>query len=268
MPELPDVELFKRLAEQHALRRVIARADMVDAGSLDGATPAALQRRLQDATVHAVRRHGKVLFLEAGDTTLAMHFGTNGSLRYVARGEDEPASVRLWLAFKDGGRVAYLNPRRIGHVQSVPGVDAFIDQTKLGPDVLDAGFDIAAFTAAIEGRKQAIKSVLMDQDRMAGIGNIYADEILFQAKLHPATPANTLDKAVTRRVFDAIRSVMQTAVDCGAGAEHFTERLPKGFLLPERHAGGRCPRDGTVIEIDKRGGRTGYFCPKCQPPPG
>ncbi|HEY1930597.1 MAG TPA: DNA-formamidopyrimidine glycosylase family protein [Acetobacteraceae bacterium] len=267
MPELPDVELFKRIAEQHGLGRRIARADMVDPGSLDDATPAGLQRQWHNQPLRTVRRHGKVLFLEAGDLVLAMHFGTNGSLQYLADGEAEPGSVRLWLHFADGGRLAYLNPRRIGHVQAVRGIDAFIKETGLGPDVLEAAFDLAAFAAAIDGRRQAIKPVLMDQQRMAGIGNIYADEILFQAKLHPATPANALDKATARRMFQAVRSVMQTAIDCGAGAESFTDRLPKGFLLPERHAGGRCPRCGTAIQLEKRGGRTGYFCPKCQPPP-
>jgi formamidopyrimidine-DNA glycosylase len=103
---------------------------------------------------------------------------------------------------------------------------------------------------------------------MAGIGNIYADEILFHARLHPATPSNSLDKSVISRLFDAMKSVLQTAIDCGAGAEAFIDRLPKGFLLPERHAGGHCPRCGTAIEQEKRGGRSGYFCPKCQPAPG
>lgn len=267
MPELPDVELFRRVAEHHALHRAIAKADMVDPGSLDGATPATLARRLKDQKVRTPQRHGKVLFMQAGDVTLAMHFGTNGSLQFVPQGEDEPSSVRLWFEFAKDGRLAYINPRRIGHVEVVAGIDEYIRDTKLGPDVLDRGFDLAAFTAAIEGRRQAIKAVLMDQNRMAGIGNIYADEILFQAKLHPATPAHALDKPATRRVFAATRHVMQTAIDCGAGAEHFTDRLPKGFLLPERHAGGHCPRCGTPIELEKRGGRTGYFCPKDQPSP-
>ena len=96
----------------------------------------------------------------------------------------------------------------------------------------------------------------MDQARIAGIGNFYADEILFQARLHPAIVANSLDAGMRQRLFDAMKQVLQTAIDCGAGAENFTDRLPKGFLLPERHAGGRCPRCGTALVIDKRGGRT------------
>jgi formamidopyrimidine-DNA glycosylase len=108
----------------------------------------------------------------------------------------------------------------------------------------------------------------MDQARIAGIGNIYADEILFQARLHPGAVAASLEPAARHRLFGAIKHVLQTAIDRGAGAENFTDRLPKGFLLPERHAGGHCPRCGSELAIDKRGGRTSYHCPKCQPEPG
>ena len=107
----------------------------------------------------------------------------------------------------------------------------------------------------------------MDQARMAGIGNIYADEILFQARLHPAIAANNLNAGMRHRLFAAMKHALQTAIDCGAGAENFTDRLPTGFLLPERHAGGHCPRCGTPLSIDKRGGRTSYHCPKRQPEP-
>jgi formamidopyrimidine-DNA glycosylase len=108
----------------------------------------------------------------------------------------------------------------------------------------------------------------MDQSRIAGIGNIYADEILFQARLHPGIITNTLDAATRRRLFNAMKHALRTAIDCGAGAENFTDRLPQGFLIPERRAGGHCPRCGTPLVIDKRGGRTSYHCPKCQPDPG
>lgn len=268
MPELPDVERFRRLVEQDCLRRVIADVRVTDPGSLEGASPAGLQRRLKGKRLHACRRHGKVLFIviDAAET-LAMHFGTNGSLQYITRDQEEPPYMRLQLDFADGNRLAYINPRRIGNVQVVQSVEAFIAESGLGQDALDPSFDLAAFTDVLARRKQAIKQVLMDQARIAGIGNIFADEILFQAKLHPATRADALDGATRRRLFEAMKSTLQTAVDCGAGAEAFTDRLPKGFLVPERHAGGHCPRCGSALQIDKRGGRTGYFCPKCQPEP-
>ena len=268
MPELPDVEIFKRLVEQHCIGRVVARVDVADLGSLEGATSAGLQRRLKGGRVASCRRHGKVLFVGFdGAGTLAMHFGTNGSLQHVPRDAEEPSYVRIQFEFAEGDRLAYINPRRIGRVSATDSAATFIADQQLGPDALDPAFDEKAFVATIANRRQAIKAVLMDQARMAGIGNIYADEILFQATLHPAIAANSLDAATRHRLFAAMKHALQTAIDCGAGAENFTDRLPKGFLLPERHAGGHCPRCGTPLVIDKRGGRTSYHCPKCQPEP-
>jgi len=268
MPELPDVEIFKRLVEHTCLGKLIVKADAVDPGSLEGASPATLQRRLKGRSLRACRRHGKVLLFETDSAAaLAMHFGTNGSLRYLRHEDQEPGSVRLLVDFADGGRLAYLNPRRIGHVHVVSDVAAFIAESQLGADALDPGFDLNVLARILHGRKQAIKSVLMDQTRVAGIGNIYADEILFHARLHPAIAASTLDRQTMHRLFDAIKSVLRTAIDCGAGAENFTDRLPEGFLLPQRHEGGHCPRCGTPIEQVRRGGRAGYVCPRCQPAP-
>jgi formamidopyrimidine-DNA glycosylase len=268
MPELPDVEIFRRVAEQNCLDRVVSRAVVADPGSLKGAMAATLQRRLKGSRLGSCQRHGKVLFAGFGDAgTLAMHFGTNGSLQHVPRDADEPAYVRMLFEFDAGDALAYINPRRIGQVCVTDSAASFIAAEHLGPDALDAAFDGKAFAASVANRRQAVKAVLMDQARMAGIGNIYADEILFQARLHPGMAASQLDNAMRHRLFDAMKHVLQTAVDRGAGAEDFTDRLPKGFLLPERHAGGHCPRCGTQLAIDKRAGRTSYHCPKCQPDP-
>lgn len=268
MPELPDVEIFKRVLDRHALGRVVACVKVLDPGSLEGATADALQHRLKGKRVSGTQRHGKVLFAEFQNSlTLAMHFGTNGSLQAVSSDAEEPPSTRLLIGLSDGARLAYVNPRRIGHVCVTDSAAAFIAEQHLGPDALAPEFDEAAFAAALANRRQAIKAVLMDQSRLAGIGNIYADEILFQARLHPGVTANTLDAGARRRLFNAMRHTLQTAVDCGAGAENFTDRLPKEFLLPERHAGGHCPRCGTALVVDRRGGRTSYHCPRCQPEP-
>ena len=266
MPELPDVELFKRVLDR-AHGRTVTRVAVHDAGILEGASAAALQRRLHDARLTASRRHGKVLFAVFGNAaTLAMHFGTNGSLHEVANGDKEPAATRIGFEFADGSRLAYLNPRRIGHVIVTDSPDDYVEAEHLGRDALDQKFDEPALAAALDNR-QAIKAALMDQQRVAGIGNIYVDEILFQARLHPAVIANSLDAGARKRLFQAIKHVLQTAIDKGAGAENFTDRLPKDFLLRERRAGGHCPRCGTALAIDKRGGRTSYHCPRCQPEP-
>ncbi len=269
MPELPDVEIFRRLAERHGAGKIIARVSVSDPAMVQGAGADELRRRLEGKRIDACRRHGKLLFVAvapdgAASGALALHFGTNGSLRHVARGEEEPAYARVTLGLAAGDRLAYLNPRRIGEVRLVESVERFIADAGLGPDALDPAFDRAAFAAALGDGRQAIKAILMDQARIAGIGNIYSDEILFQARLHPALAAAALAAEARRRLYGAMRHALETAIACGAGAENFTERLPKDFLIRERHAGGRCPRCGAAIGVYKRGGRTGYYCPNCQ----
>ena len=268
MPELPDVEIFKRVLDEHAVDRMVAHVAVPDPGSLEGATGTALQRRLKDRRLSASSRHGKVLFAEFEDAaTLAMHFGTNGSLRALRAKEHEPPSTRILFAFTDGERLAYVNPRRIGHVCVTDSPAAFVATEHMGPDALHPAFDEKAFVAVLAKRRQPIKAVLMDQARIAGIGNLYADEILFQACVHPGVTAQSLDAAAHRSLYEAMQLVLRTAIACGAGAEEFIDRLPKGFLLLQRHAGGHCPRCGAALTCDKHGGRTSYHCPKCQPEP-
>ena len=266
MPELPDVEIFKQVLDEHARGHVVSRVVVSDPKSLEQASGATLQRRLKGKRLSSSSRRGKVLFAVFDDAaTLAMHFGPNGSLQDVPRDAEEPASTRLLFEFTDGSRLAYVNPRRIGHVVMTGDADAFIASQKLGPDALDPTLNETTFSEALGRGKQPIKAALMDQARIAGIGNTYVDEILFQARLHPGIKTGALDAPTRRRLFATVKHVLRTAIDRGAGAENFTDRLPKDFLLPERHPGGHCPRCGTSLVIDKRGGRTSYHCPKCQP---
>lgn len=268
MPELPDVEIFRRLAERISVGRTVEEVGVLDPGMVRGSSAEEVRRRLEGRRLSACRRHGKVLFIEIEHGgALALHFGTNGSLRHVAKGEAEPLYVRLWLGFAEGDRLAYLNPRRIGEVRLAASAESFIAEAGLGPDALDPALDLAGFSAAVGEGRQGIKAILMDQARIAGIGNIYSDEILFQAQVHPALPARSLDAVARARLYAAMRHVLGTAVARGAGAENFTENLPKDFLIPERHAGGHCPRCGAALRVYKQGGRTGYYCPRCQKEP-
>jgi formamidopyrimidine-DNA glycosylase len=124
--------------------------------------------------------------------------------------------------------------------------------------------DFRAFRAAVLGSKRDVKSVLMDQQIIAGIGNIYSDEILFQARVNPSAQIDELTTSQLERVFLEMRQVLKTAVAHGAGSEQFIERMPKGALLPERRKGGCCPRCRSRLKMFKVGGRTAYCCPRCQ----
>ena len=190
-----------------------------------------------------------------------------GSLVHFRKGEDDPPYDRVRFDFAGGAHLAYVNRRMLGRVGLTEDADAFIRAEGLGPDALDPAFDLAAFTAALSGRRRDVKSVLMDQGLIAGIGNIYADEILFQARLHPKTPMTSLDERQRAELFEQIKAVLRTAIERGAGAEAFLERLPDDYLLPQRDKGGRCPRCGAALATLKAAGRTSYFCPRCQPAP-
>jgi formamidopyrimidine-DNA glycosylase len=269
MPELPDVELYKRYLDEHALGQTIERVAVNDARILGDLAPKAFVARLSGDRFEDSRRHGKHLMvrLKKGGW-LTLHFGMTGDLFWFENERDDPPYDRVRFDFRDGGHLAYVNRRMLGRVGLADDADAFVRAEELGPDALDPAFDFAAFAKALEGRRRDVKSVLMDQALIAGIGNIYADEILFQARVHPKTAVSALSGKQREKLFEQIKSVLKTAIACGAGAEQLLERLPDHYLLPEREKGGRCPRCGGAIETLKSGGRTSYFCPRCQAEPG
>ncbi len=265
MPELPDVESFKRVLATNALGKTIERVVVSDRRILGELTAAAFMRRLQGNKLVAARRHGKHLLasIDRGGW-LTLHFGMTGALQFVPEPEKEPPFTRVRLDFAADGHLAYTNKRMIGRVGLAEDAADFIAAEKLGPDAFDPHFDFDAFKAAMHGGKRDVKSVLMDQEVVAGIGNIYSDEILFQARLDPAAPAGMLSWSQLKKLHAAMRDVLKTAVARGAGSEQFIERMPEGALLPQRKKGGHCPRCGSPLKIFKIGGRTAYCCPRCQ----
>jgi formamidopyrimidine-DNA glycosylase len=268
MPELPDVELYKRHLDEHALGRTIEGVAVNDVRILGDLAAERFAAKLKGNRFEDSRRHGKHLLVRLKrDGWLTMHFGMTGNLIYFREEADDPPYDRVRFAFEGGGHLAYVNRRMLGRVGLADDAEKFIRAEELGPDALDPAFDLEAFDRAIQGRRRDVKAVLMDQTLIAGTGNIYADEILFQARLHPKTPVTTLDGRQRAELFAQIRAVLQTAIEWGAGAEQFLERLPEDYLLPHRDKDGKCPRCGGAIATLKSGGRTSYFCPRCQPEP-
>ena len=269
MPELPDVELNKRYLDEHALRQTIERVVVNDARILGDLPSDAFVSRLTGNRFEDSRRHGKHLLVRLKkDGWLTLHFGMTGNLVCFKDGTDDPPYDRVRFDFTGKRHLAYVNRRMLGRVGLADDADAFIAAEGLGPDALNPAFDLEAFSRVVEGRRRDVKSVLMDQALIAGVGNIYADEILFQARLHPNTPVTSLDERQRTELLRQIKQVLQTAIECGAGAEQFLERLPDGYLLPQREKGSKCPRCGSLIATLKAAGRTSYYCPRCQPAPG
>ncbi|HEU4618131.1 MAG TPA: DNA-formamidopyrimidine glycosylase family protein [Gammaproteobacteria bacterium] len=267
MPELPDVENFRKLLVRHALHKKIEHVEVGSAKILEGVSARELARKLEGRSFEGARRHGKHLFaaLDEGHC-VGFHFGLTGRFVYFKDGEEDPRHDRLRLDFPHREHFCFVDQRLFGRVEWIDDPDEYIRKKKLGPDALSIGEQ--AFREALAARRGALKPALMDQTLLAGIGNLYSDEILFQAKLHPKTPASDLDGKAIKRLYRVMRRVLETAVEKGAGAEEDLERrLPKGWLLPHRKKGGECPRCGGKIATLKVEGRTAYFCPACQPAP-
>jgi formamidopyrimidine-DNA glycosylase len=269
MPELPDVELYKRYLDEHAMRQTIGRVVVNDARILGELPARAFIARLTGNRFEETRRHGKHLLVRLRrDGWLTLHFGMTGDLVCFRDVADDPPYDRVRFDFKGGRHLAYVNRRMLGRVGLADDANAFIQGEELGPDALDPAFDQAAFAKAIEGRRRDVKSVLMDQALIAGVGNLYADEILFQARLHPHTPVTSLDEHQRVELFRQLKMVLEKAIACGAGAEQSLDRVPDDYLLPHRDKQGQCPRCGGPTASLKAAGRTSYYCPRCQPAPG
>lgn len=260
MPELPEVEAYRRLAGR-ALGRTVASVRIGDQRFLRGGTTS---RRLRSTLVGnsfaAARRRGKLLVLDVGDSPhrLGLRFGMTGRLHVDgADGVDRlvyapDRRLEVWdrfgLRFADGGSLVVSDPRLLGGVVLDP------DEDVLGPDALDVGR--AELHRALAGSTVALKARLMDQSRLAGVGNLVADEVLWRAGLSPLRPAGSLTSAEERRLHTQVRRTLEELIS--AGGSHL------GELMPERQAGGRCRRCGAELRRDRVGGRSTWWCPAHQ----
>ena len=255
MPELPDVQVFKEYVDATSLHQRITSVH-ADAGGLRETVPeTTLRRRLEGRSLRSARRHGKHLFLEVeGDGWLRLHFGMTGSLAYY-RGDEAPEHAKLLLDFPGGYHLAYLNVRKFGEIGFVDDVDAFVEEEGLGPDALD--LDPEGFRERLAGRRGTIKGTLMSQAVLAGLGNEYADEVLFQARVHPEAATDELSRETVERLHRCMREVVAAAVE----ARVEPPRMPDDFLLTHRSEGEPCPRCGRPIEKIEVVGRPTYLCP-------
>lgn len=260
MPELPEVEAYRRLAEAFALRRRITAVAAPDPWFLKaGLVAEEVQAALVGSRLLAARRRGKLLLLDTdGGHTLGLRFGMTGRLvvdgvagvdrLLYTSGRDEPGWDRFALSFTRGGRLRVNDPRRLGGVILDPGEEA------LGPDAL--GATPAQLKAALLGSAAPLKARLLDQARLAGVGNLMADEVLWRAALSPLRPAGSLTPPEQRRLHRELRHTVEVLIE--RGGSHL------GDVTAQRRAGGTCPRDGAALRRDTVGGRTTWWCPAHQ----
>jgi formamidopyrimidine-DNA glycosylase len=261
MPELPDVEVFRRYLEETSLNQEIADVTVAAPEMLQGTDAGKLAAGLKGAVFTTTRRHGKYMFAGTdGKGWLVLHFGMTGYLMYFRDPGQDTSHDRMRVDFANGWHLAYDCQRKLGEIGYVKDPADLAAAKKLGPDPMWPNFDRSAFDRAVSKRRGSVKTLLMNQEVMAGIGNIYSDEILFQAGIHPRTPAGDLGPQQWDRLFEALKEVLGSAIESGADPE----RMPAHFMLPHRREGGRCPACGGEIHKVKFSGRTAYACAVCQ----
>jgi formamidopyrimidine-DNA glycosylase len=259
MPELPDVEIFKRYLDATSLHQRVDAVEVRNAYVLKGTSPRELARELKGRRFESSRRHGKHLFVRAdGKIWLRLHFGMTGSLQYFKNDTKEPRHTRVLFVFAKGHGLAFDDQRQFGQIGLVKDVDEFLKKSALGPDALET--DLEEFRKILKRHRGAVKSLLLNQKLIAGIGNIYADEVLFRARIHPATEISRLGDKALAKIFRTTRDILKRAIAAKADAN----QMPKSWLLPHRGKRGRCPRCGSELKSSTIGGRTAWFCPNCQ----
>jgi formamidopyrimidine-DNA glycosylase len=264
VPEGIEIELYRQLAEARALERPIAMVEAPDQWFLKRGTEAAALAVLLGSALTGTRRVGKLLLLDTagpdGDAgpPLGLRFGMTGRLLVDGHAgiehleysspRDEPAWDRFVLHFADGGDLRLRDPRRLGGVELDP------DLSRLGPDAL--ALTLRQLRAALAGGTAPLKARLLDQSRVAGLGNLLVDEVLWRSGLDPARPSGGLDDEDVRRLHRTIRATLPQLLR--RGGSH------TGDLMVARVRGGLCPRDGAPLDRRTVGGRTTYSCPEHQ----
>lgn len=277
MPELPEVETIRRQLEPRVVGRMIADALVLDPLWCAPQSPAEVQEALRGRRVEAVSRRGKYLVFElASEGFLVMHLRMTGNVLWIGSDEsDERPYLRFRIVLADGARVVFTDVRRFGTGIVIEGRSAFDDYlgARLGPEPLDPAFTAETLGKAAKGRRAPIKAFLLDQRHVAGIGNIYADEALFRAKIHPLKPAGRLRREELGRLRDGIVATLEEGIrSFGASIDDYRDangdsgQMQERFLVHLRE-GEPCPRCGSAVRKLRAAGRGTYICPKCQRAP-
>jgi len=259
LPELPEVEIDTRYFERYALGQTVARVVVLDERILE-VPRKKLQAALTGIEFRSVQRHGKHLFADAGQTWLHLHFGMSGDLFYYRNPNEQPRFARVVFDFHNGAHLAYDDMRLFGMVGLVASPAAYVEEHRLGPDPIAASFSLPQFRRLIAGRRGAIKALLMSQEFVAGVGNLYADETLFQTAIDPRRSADTLTPEAVKSVYTAMRSILRSTIKRKEAGGSY----PAKWLIPHRELGERCPSCGGTIKRTVVGGRTTFYCGKHQ----
>jgi formamidopyrimidine-DNA glycosylase len=269
MPELPEVETVKNDLTPYVIGRHITGLTLNWDGIVKEPSAKEFRERLIGRQITGLDRRAKYLLfkLDNGDTLVA-HLKMTGAL-LTDPPEELNNYIRAIIHLEDGKNIFFRDPRKFARMRLVSDLTPVIG--KLGPEPLESDFTPQVLGKLLEKRKAPLKAVLLDQNLIAGLGNMYADEALFEAKINPTRPANSLTKAEIKRLFQAIRDVLNLGIT-NKGASEVTYYRPSGEMgkafqdfKVAHQRDTLCSRCGTPIQRIKLRGRGTYFCPKCQP---
>ncbi len=276
MPELPEVETVARgLRAALPGRRIVGvrlgKTDFIE-------NPATMERQLPGSGIKGVRRHGKFLVVDmepankgSQEFSLLIHLGMTGQLVVSAAEAPVAPHTHVFLALDDGREVRYTDARRFGRMRMVSETEREAALGRLGLDPLEARRE--QFVEQLHSRRARIKALLLDQRVLRGMGNIYTDESLWRARIHPMRIGATLGDAELRRLHRAVRDVLTQAIEMrGSSISDYVdaEGQPGGFQRRHRvyqREGKKCFRCGTAIQRTMVAGRSSYYCRRCQPAP-
>jgi formamidopyrimidine-DNA glycosylase len=271
MPELPEVETIVRTLEPAVRSRVITGIELLYRPLLRRGGRKGLDA-LRGRRVLAVRRRGKMLIIEfEGARTLVFHLKMTGQFSFAATGEARDKHTRLVVRFEDGkNELRFRDVRKFGFLLCLEGDPEAVcgELACLGPEPLEVG--LAEFAALIARRKGRIKSLLLNQTVIAGIGNIYADEMLFDSRIHPETPVSSLGNRAVERLYNSMKKILTLAIaEKGSTLQDYRDAEGKAGNFQFFHKvydrkREPCVTCGTPIRMTRIGGRSSHFCPKCQ----
>ncbi|MGW4661732.1 bifunctional DNA-formamidopyrimidine glycosylase/DNA-(apurinic or apyrimidinic site) lyase [Streptosporangium sandarakinum] len=283
MPELPEVEVVRRGLERWVSGRVVAHAEVLHPRAIRRHVPGAEEfaSRLAGRTVGTAQRRGKYLWLplDGSDAVLA-HLGMSGQLLVVEPDSPLEKHLRIRIAFADGGpELRFVDQRTFGHVLVTPlaraaGRDVPEPIVHIAADPFEEHFDEDGFAHRLRARRTEVKRALLDQSLISGVGNIYADEALWRARLHGSRPTATLTRPKIAELLDAARGVMSEALAEGGtsfDSLYVNVNGESGYFERALNVYGRrdepCGRCGAPIVRESFMNRSSYSCPRCQPRP-
>lgn len=259
MPELPDVEVYKKYFDKYTISKSIKAVEVKD-HKVVKTSEEQLNQELRDRSFQKSRRWGKYLLAEFDEHKwLLLHFGMTGALNYFNDSSEAPKYGRVLFHFNNNHSLAFINKRKFGYVDLIYDLESFKKNKKLGQDALD--FELDEFKDIISNRKRSkIKAVLMDQKKIAGLGNVYTDEILYQTKIHPEEYVTRLQPKDIERIYNTMNRVLHTTINHQADPKD----LPDSYLTPHRQKGASCPKCSGKIKRISSAGRSSYICKACQ----